>query len=387
METIPILKLVYDRRKRATSGKEGAVELRITYNRVQRFITTGVRLLPKQWKNGRIVNRLDAFELQSSLDTLVANARKTINEQMVSGTFDMNTINATITGKYQSRCSENVPKEKPLIDFFRERAEIRKYGRAEDSQERYDRFLRWFEKFGVMKTFGDITETNILLMDKTLTRRGLKKCSIWNNYHRFLNSFIIDAVDDGLMKKNPYKRLNIDKAKRSDGLGKYLTVGEFERIADLDLPTDYLRHARDLFVFQTYTCLAYVDMAAFDAAKVKDVNGYRMYVGLRGKTKQEFSFLLLPQAQDVLDRYGGRLPLMSNQKYNNYIKMLAVMAGINKPVSSHWARHTGATMLLNSGVSMEVVAKVLGHSTTKMTREIYAKLLDETIANEMSKML
>ncbi len=81
METIPILKLVYDRRKRATSGKEGAVELRITYNRVQRFITTGVRLLPKQWKNGRIINRLDAFELQHSLDTLVADARKIINEQ------------------------------------------------------------------------------------------------------------------------------------------------------------------------------------------------------------------------------------------------------------------------------------------------------------------
>ena len=128
-------------------------------------------------------------------------------------------------------------------------------------------------------------------------------------------------------------------------------------------------------------------MAAFDPARIREVKGRPMYVGRRGKTRQEFTFLLLPQAQEILERYGGKLPMMSNQKYNQYLKMLATMAGINKPVSSHWARHTGATLLLNSGVEMEVVSKVLGHSSTKMTRQIYAKLLDETIAEEMEKMI
>ena len=112
-----------------------------------------------------------------------------------------------------------------------------------------------------------------------------------------------------------------------------------------------------------------------------------MYVGRRGKTNQKFTFMLLPQALEILERYGGTLPMISNQKYNNYIKMIAVMAGINKPVSTHWARHTGATLLLNSGVDMEVVSRVLGHSSTRMTRMIYAKMLDETIANAMEKMI
>lgn len=61
------------------------------------------------------------------------------------------------------------------------------------------------------------------------------------------------------------------------------------------------------------------------------------------------------------------------------------MAGINKPVSSHWARHTGDTMLLNSGVGIEVVSKVLGHTTTRITRQICARLLDETVAEEMER--
>ena len=40
-------------------------------------------------------------------------------------------------------------------------------------------------------------------------------------------------------------------------------------------------------------------------------------------------------------------------------------------------------MLLNSGARMEIVSKVLGHSSTKITREVYAKLLDETVAEAM----
>lgn len=74
-------------------------------------------------------------------------------------------------------------------------------------------------------------------------------------------------------------------------------------------------------------------------------------------------------------------------KYNDALKVIASICGIHKPLSSHWARHTGATLLLNAGVDMEVVAKVLGHATTRITRSVYAKLLDNTIAAEMSKMI
>jgi site-specific recombinase XerD len=381
----PIFRLVFDRKKRATNTKEGSIELRITYNRVQKFITTGVRVLPRQWKNDHIVNRLDALELQQSLDFFVANARKTVNQLIENGEFDIQSIVAVINGKQKREYSENVPGKRLLLDYFKERAAIRKYGRGEDSQERYERFLRWFERWGGMVTIEDITEANIVRMDESLGT--MKPCSKWGNYHRFLNSFIIDAIDEGLMRKNPYKSLHIKKDKNSDeALEKYLTREEFAKIATMDLPTDYLRHARDLFVFQVYTCLAYVDLMAFDKTKIKKVNGKPIYVGRRGKTNQEYTFLLLKPAMEVLERYDGNLPIMTNQVYNKFIKMIAVMAGINKPVSSHWARHTGATLLLNSGVGMEVVSKVLGHSSTTITRKVYAKLLDETVAEEMGKM-
>ena len=68
---------------------------------------------------------------------------------------------------------------------------------------------------------------------------------------------------------------------------------------------------------------------------------------------------------------------------NAYIKEIADICGITKQVSTHTARHSYATSVcLANGVSIENVAKMLGHSDTKMTRH-YAKVLDKSIMRDM----
>ena len=80
---------------------------------------------------------------------------------------------------------------------------MRTYGRSKDSKERYERFLRFLEKWGKIRFFSDVTDKNVLAMDAYLKKKGLKDNSKWSNYHRVLNSFILDAVDAGLLKRNP----------------------------------------------------------------------------------------------------------------------------------------------------------------------------------------
>ncbi len=76
------------------------------------------------------------------------------------------------------------------------------------------------------------------------------------------------------------------------------------------------------------------------------------------------------------------LPVCSNQKMNSYLKELADICGIKKHLSTHTARHTFATLTLASGATIENVAKMLGHSDTKMTRH-YARILDSSIMRDM----
>jgi site-specific recombinase XerD len=376
MNKTPLLEFVYNRRKTATATKEAAVELRATYERRQKYMSTGIRLLPKHWHRGTVVNRVDAIQINQTLDKLMIDVRKVILEMMEEGIIDIFDIPERLRRLRAGDLS--------FIDFSKQRMEVRKYGKATDSKQRYERFFKVFEDWGKIKEFDDITDDNIIAFDLYLANKGMKNYSKWQNYHRFLNSFIIDAVDAGLLRRNPYRWVRIEKEKASHGLSKCLTPEEFQSIREVTLHTDSMKRVRDLFVFQTYTCLAYTDLIAFDSKNIQEVKGKKVYIGKRGKTKESFTIPLLDPALDILAKYKNNLPIISNVKYNEYLKVLAQAAKIDKPLSSHWARHTGATLLLNNGVSMQIVSRICGHSSTKITEQVYAKLLDETVVDAVS---
>ena len=116
------------------------------------------------------------------------------------------------------------------------------------------------------------------------------------------------------------------------------------------------------------------------------MKGKKVYVEKRGKTKQTFTIPLLSPALDILKKYNNKLPIISNVKHNEYLKVVAQAAGIDKPLSSHWARHTGATLLLNDGgVDMKIIARICGHSSTKITEKVYAPVVDETVVDAMAE--
>ena len=373
----PQLTFVYNRRKTASPTTKAAVELRITYNCKQKFLSTGIMLYPNQWKRGTIINCPDALQISQTLDTLLSSVRQIILDMINTGNIDINSI--------QDRLRKKNAQSISLREYFNKRAEVRKYGITPDSQLRYDRFIKFFFQWGKIQDFSDITDANIIAYDKYLKGLGLKRSSIWNNYHRFFNSFIIDAMDDGLITRNPYKWTKIEK-RRTDSIGKCLTPEEFYKLKSAKMPTESIERVRDVFVFQTYTCLSYSDLREFDSKMIQEVKGMNVYVGNRKKTNMTFTIPLLPPALDILHKYDGKLPVISNVKYNEYLKIVAQASGIDKPLSTHWARHTGATLLLNEGVPMQIVSKICGHSSTKITEQVYAKLLDETVVDAIQNL-
>ena len=377
MNKTPLLEFVYNRKKTAAKNREAAVELRITFERKQKYMTTGIRLLPKHWHRGAVVNRIDARELNETLEKLMAEVRQVILDMMSESVIDIFSIQERLKRKRASTIS--------FLEFCEQRTKIRQYGKADDSQERYNRFMRFFSAWGKIRYFEDVTDANILALDEHLAKKGLKPYSKWNNYHRFLNSFILDAIDEGFLKRNPYKWIRIDKEKSKGGIGKYLSPLEFAKVRDVALSSESLERVRDVFVFQTYTCLSYTDLHDFDASKIQEVKGMKVYVGKRAKTKQTFTIPLLSPAMAVLKKYQNNLPVISNVKYNEYLKVVAQAAGIDKPVSSHWARHTGATLLLNEGgMDLKTVAEICGHSSFKITEQVYANMLDDTVVDKMA---
>ena len=82
---------------------------------------------------------------------------------------------------------------------------------------------------------------------------------------------------------------------------------------------------------------------------------------------------------------GKLLPVPSNQKMNAYLKEIADICNIPKHLTTHLARHTFATLAIEYGMPIDIIAKILGHSNTNMTRH-YAKISEANIGKEMKKL-
>ena len=76
--------------------------------------------------------------------------------------------------------------------------------------------------------------------------------------------------------------------------------------------------------------------------------------------------------------------VLSNQKTNEYLKNIMEIAGIDKQISFHCARHSYATNGIELGIPLEVISQLLGHTDVKVTR-IYAKYSDNVKARELEK--
>lgn len=378
----PILTYIYNRYKQASPKRDAVIELRISYNSKQKYLSTGIRLYPKEWQRGRVVNRLDAAILNKTLDKLMNDVRQVIYEMIDDGNIDIFAIPSKLAAKQR--------KAMTFIEYFREKAEIRKHGIGKIAQGRYDLVPRVLSEFGRITSFHELTPKNIVAFDKFLTKKGVQATSRWNNYHKFVRRFIKEAIRDGYMQNDPYDGVRLDHGSFDHTLEHCLKVEELKQLREAQMPCERLARVRDLFVFQCYTCLAYTDLEHFEKKRIQVEGGKKVYQGRRDKTDVRFTIPLLAPALEVLDRYNG-LPqsltkrkkksgkIISNPNYNEYLKEIAEPAGLPYRLTTHWARHTGASILLNAGVQPEVIAVVGGWKDTKVLMKIYANMREKTV--------
>ena len=166
---------------------------------------------------------------------------------------------------------------------------------------------------------------------------------------------------------------------------QFLTVEEINRIRDTDFLNASLNRVRDVFVFQAACGLSYCDLAALTTDDIQFNQEGQPYIHKRrAKTNVYYTSVILEDGVAILKKYGYKLPIISNQKYNAALKFIKDVCRIDKPLHTHIARHTYATRCINEGIRLEVVAKLLGHSTTRLTQH-YAKLLEKNVVKEVQE--
>lgn len=195
------------------------------------------------------------------------------------------------------------------------------------------------------------------------------------------------------LDRNPFQayQLKFDKFER-----EYLTKVELEKIEAKEFSIVRLQIVKDLFVFGCYTGLAYIDVFNLTPANLVEKTKNSIWIATnRQKTNTAVRLPLLPKALAIIEKYKGHpvalaegklLPTLSNQKLNSYLKEIADICEISKPLTFHIARHTFATTItLTNGVPIETVSKLLGH-TKLSTTQIYAKVIESKLDEDMERL-
>lgn len=157
--------------------------------------------------------------------------------------------------------------------------------------------------------------------------------------------------------------------------------------------TDRLTQVRDIFIFMCYTGLSYIDTLQLTEDNIKTAfDGHQWIMTQCQKTSVPSNIRLLQIPLDIIEKYKGQrskgklFPVCSNQKMNEFLKEIATICGITKPVTCHTARHTfGTTVTLANGVPIETVSKMLGHTDIRTT-QIYAKIVDRKLSTDMDSL-
>ncbi|EJL74334.1 site-specific integrase [Chryseobacterium populi] len=300
---------------------------------------------------------------------------------------------------------ETLSKNKVIEEFQKHNEEMYALIPDEYAIGTYKRFVialshvREFIHYKFNKDDLEFRELNYeFVKDYEFFLKTVKKCAN-NTALKYITQFkkiVLGAVAKEIIPKDPFA---LFKGKKTKQKKQPLSRGELDRLENKQFSTDRLSVVRDIFVFQCYTGLAYIDVYQLKKEDIKDgLDGKPWIMSSRQKTQKSGSNIdvpLLPKALEIIDKYkdspicasrGSVLPVKSNQKMNEYLKEIGVLCGITSSLNTHKARRTFAsTVTLSNGVSINVVKEMLGHHSIKQTEE-YAITELETVSKEMKEL-
>ena len=356
----------------------------MTVDRKPYYINTGIKVRKNEFKAGTIVNRPDADTLRTRLNIIYHKIEDAINAAINAGIqIDVADIKRRAWVLVADESSTS------FLEWCRDQIDMLTH--SEGTLKHYQTMLSRLQDFDTIRRWQDLTVENIYKWDaylhkltKPQTDDPISDGAIYN-YHKCLKALLNRAVLFDRLQQNPYDRLK-GKFKRGDRERiDYLTDEEMAAFESLHpVAGSKMAMARDLFVFQIYTGLAYSDTQNFDIGDYKLIDGVWKNTGERIKTGVAYTSQLLPPVVAILERYDWQVPRLDNSDYNLCLKALGMACGIERPLHSHMARHTFATWMLRHGVPIEHVSKMLGHTNITQTQR-YAKIVAADIHDDFDR--
>lgn len=382
--------------KRSKTNK-ASIKCRITYNKQRFSFSTGIYIDTINWspKEQKV---LTAEPLVDSYNTeLLLMKQKIYNTYLKLKFNDEKFTIGELKQRLQitksndefllSHYQNYLDEQKKLIGISIKEATWYKFYYTRESVQSFILY-----KYKTKEVRFDVLNVNFLdELDYYLkTVRNQRQVTINKEIQRF-RAVIKLALARNLIDKDPFI---LYKPKRTIKEVIFLTMEELNRFKDSKPTKNSQILVRDLFIFCCYSGLPYGEMANLKEQNLSKGFDDNIWITIkRAKTSKELVVPLFPEAEVIINKYRYSttsdkiFPPLSNQKFNQYLKDIAVTAKIDKRVTHHTARKTFAsTILLYNDVPMEIVSELLGHSSMKITQDYYGKIIRKKVSQEYNKL-
>lgn len=412
------------RKKNGTSIIENVpIRMRVVYCGQRVEFTTGYRIDVIKWdadkqrvKNG-CTNKLkqSAAEINTDLLKYYADIQDIFKEFEV---IDLIPTTEQLRTAFNNKLKKNIPQEpiqeEPTVSFWDTFTEfVRECGIQNNwTDATYEKFAatrKHLEDFDKSLTFEALTESKLTEYVNFLRDTKNLRNSTIGKQMGFLKWFLRWGKKKGYNINIAFDTFK-PKLKTTQKKVIFLTWAELTKLREYNIPETkkYLDRVRDVFLFQCFTGLRYSDVFNLRRSDVKENHIEITTV----KTADSLIIELNNHSKTILDKYKDVhfehdkvLPVITNQKMNDYLKELAELAEINEPVretyykgnqridetmpkyallGTHAGRRTFICNALSLGIPAQVVMKWTGHSDYKAMKP-YIDIADDIRANAMDK--
>jgi integrase len=398
VERVRFAIMFYIKRTKLTAQGECPIYARITINGERIEFSINETILPKLWNNSTQrakATEKKGIELNDSIQSVIDKLRsckrqleedlKPITARNVRNLyFDNDDTSVFLLEKFMEhnqRCEKLVG-----IDI--------RYG----TLERYNTAYKHVKDFIWNKyKINDVlfVEVNYqFLRDFEYYLKTERKCA--NNttmkYIRNFHKIVKIGLANGWIKNDPYANF---KYKFQEVKTYFLDDDELDRIMKKRFEIPRLDLVKDAYLFCCFTGLAFSDVKTVTKDNLMNIDGVTWLYKRRVKTDVESRIPLSMVPLKLIEKYkdnptciekGTLFPVFTNQKMNAYLKEIADLCSIKKPLTTHSARHTFATTVtIANNMSIESVSKMLGHTSIKMTQR-YSRIVDRLLKEDMGKL-
>lgn len=365
---------VFNRAARLNMSGKGLIEIECRQSGRRIYFSTNTYVGTDQWKHGRVINHPLADGLNHSIWMSLLDIQRVELEFLKRGVYlSLPALKNAVRAKIKPTAT--------LVEFGNEI--INGSERKQTTIAGYRTLFRNIEKFRAGVLVADIDYSFLVSYENWMRALGIAHNTRVGRLC-FLRTIMNEAVRHKIIDSSPFAEYKIPPMTAREG---FLTNTQLHKVEKVDVK-DKAAIIRDAFLFACYTGLRFSDLVTLRSEHTVKQWIHKKMVKTGFMVDVPLNDIFAGKAAAIIERYGTIERLVTkigcNSTANKRLREILQQVGITEHYTFHTARHTFATLLIQYGLAITTVQRLLGHQRIETT-QIYGEITTKAISADIKR--